>query len=57
VDWRALVKDLSLQITNIRVTFFLAKGNPRDHLHHETMDFLRLSTALNSCQNIISKKE
>ena len=29
----------------------------RDHLHRETMDFLRLSTALHSCQNILSEKE
>ena len=29
----------------------------RDCLHRETMDFLRLSTALHSCQNILSEKE
>ena len=29
----------------------------RDRLHRETMDFLRLSTALHSCQNILSEKE
>ena len=28
----------------------------RDRLHRETMDFLRLSTALHSCQNILSEK-
>ena len=30
---------------------------PRDRLHRETMDFLRLTTALHSCQNILSEKE
>ena len=29
----------------------------RDRLHRETMDFLSLSTALHSCQNILSEKE
>ena len=29
----------------------------RDRLHRETMDFPRLSTALHSCQNILSEKE
>ena len=29
----------------------------RDRLHRETMDFLRLSTALHSCQNILSENE
>ena len=29
----------------------------RDHLYCETMDFLRLSTALHSCQNVLSEKE
>ena len=28
----------------------------RDHFHRETMDFLTLSTAFHSCQNILSKK-
>ena len=32
-------------------------STPRDRLHRETMDFLRLSTALHSCQNILSEKE
>ena len=31
--------------------------NQRDRVHRETMDFLRLSTALHSCQNILSEKE
>ena len=29
----------------------------RDCFHRETMDFLRLITALHSCQNILSEKE
>ena len=29
----------------------------RDCLHRETMNFLRLRTALHSCQNILSEKE
>jgi hypothetical protein len=29
----------------------------KDRLHRETMDFLSLSTALHSCQNILSEKE
>ena len=29
----------------------------RDRLHSETMDFLRLSTTLHICQNILSEKE
>ena len=29
----------------------------RDHLHRESMDFLTLSTALRSCQNILSEKK
>ena len=29
----------------------------RDCLHRETMDFLSLSAALHSCQNILSEKE
>ena len=34
--------------------FFVCK---RDCLHRETMDFLSLSTALHSCQKILSEKE
>ena len=30
---------------------------PSDRLHRETMDFLRLSTVLHTCQNILSEKE
>ena len=45
-------------------TIFVFKTGPilvvrikRDRLHRETMDFLRLSKALHSCQNILSEKE
>ena len=46
---------LSLKVSKVPGNF--PDTLERDLLHRETMDYLRLSTALHSCQNILSEKE
>ena len=61
VWWRArgelLIRLYWFQDIQAEDPYQLARLVSRDRLHRENMDFLSLSTALHSCQNILSEKK